>query len=196
MVLLLASSAAAWGEPSPTLTPTPSIGRAPLRERLRQPLGSPRKMGGAAKDTPMLHFKENVDVVVPSLDFKRLRAEWTRHWNLSGREGAATGPPTHAELQQHSRYLSRIEGVPLPQGLPLMDLALAAGKALAKRATRKAMPPAGPPPTPTPRRPPLEVVVVVIDNDDALAFRSVPTPSPDATGTADEQPLRERSRDE
>jgi hypothetical protein len=193
MVLLLASSGSVLGEPTPTATPTPSIGRAPLRERLRQPLGSPRKMGGTATDTPMLRFKENVDVVVPSLDFNRLRAEWTRHWNLSGREGAATGPPTNAELREHWRYLTTLSGLPIPQGLPLMDLALAAGKALAKRATRKAMPPAGPPPTPTPRRPPLEVIVV---DDDTLAPGSAPTSSPEATGTPDEQPLRERSRDE
>jgi hypothetical protein len=174
MALLLASAVSAVSEPAPTATPAPSAGRPLLRERLRQPLGSPRKMGGTATNAPMLRFKENVDVVVPSLDFKRLRAEWTRHWNLSGREGAATGPPTHAELREHWRYLTTLSGLPMPQGLPLTDLALAAGKALAKRVTRKAMPPAGPPPRPTPRWPPLEAIVI---DDEVSVSSSRPTPA-------------------
>jgi hypothetical protein len=138
-------------------------------------------MAGTPSKGTMLRFEDKIDVVVPPLDFARLRAEWTRHWNLSGHEGAAIGPPTVSDLRDRSRYLSALSGMPLPQALPLTDLVIAAGRALTQRLTRKAMPPAGPPSPASEKPTPLQVHVEAGATESSgvsSAAESQPTPTP------------------
>lgn len=138
-------------------------------------------MAGTPPDGTMLRFEDRIDVVVPPLDFARLRAEWTKHWNLSGHEGAAIGPPTVSDLRERSRYLSALSGMPLPQGLPLTDLVIAAGRALTERLARKTMPPAGSPSPASEKPSPLQVHVeegVAESSGVSSATESQPTPTP------------------
>ncbi len=118
----------------------------------------------------MLRFEETVNVTAKPLDLERLRVEWTRHWNLSGREVAPTGAPSHAELREQSRRLSDLSGTHQSQSLPLTDLLALAGQVLAKGLKSKGMPPADPHPAPKVRPAPLEVETI-----DA----ATPTPTPD-----------------
>jgi len=178
LLLLLVPGVLDAAAPEPSPSPQ---GKPPLRERLRQPLGSPRSMAGTPPDGVTLRFEDRIDVVVPPLDFARLRAEWTRHWNLSGHEGSAIGPPTASDLRDRSRYLSALSGHPLPQALPLQDLVIAAGRALAGRVTRKAMPPAGPPSPASEKSSPLQVhaeEAVAESSGVSSAAESQPTPTP------------------
>jgi hypothetical protein len=167
--------------PEPSPSPSPQAPRPALRERLRKPLGSPHEMARRPPDDTLLHFEERVNVVVPSLDLVRLRAEWTRHWNLSGHEGEASGPPTVPDMRDRWQYLAALSGHPVPQSLPLQDLLIGAGRALAERLTRKAMPPAGPPAPPSPKPAPLQVHVEESATEPSgvsSAAESEPQPSP------------------
>lgn len=181
LLLLLVPGALDAAAPEPSPGSTPPAQPPPLRERLRRPLGSPRTLARTPPDGTLLHFEESINVVVPPLDLLRLRAEWTRQWNLSGHEGAALGPPTRSDMRDRWQYLSTLSGHPLPQSLPLSDLLIAAGRALADRLARKAMPPAGPPAPPSAKPAPLEVHAEensAESSGESPAAESRPTPSP------------------
>jgi len=138
-------------------------------------------MASAPADDTLLHFEESIHVNVPPLDLVRLRAEWTRHWNLSGHEGEANGPPTPSDMRDRWSYLSSLSGHPVPQALPLQELLITVGRALTERLTRKSMPPAGPPAPPITKPSPLQVHVEESETEASgvsSAAENEPTASP------------------
>jgi hypothetical protein len=156
VLLVLADVLRAQGPP-PAPSPKPSAPPATFRERLRYPLGRPRALGRGYLDGPLLRFEETIEVQAPPLDFERLRADWTRHWNLARNPKTQSGTPSHSDMRETWRDLERLSGVPVRQGAPLLPLAVAATQAIAKKLAKKSMPPAPPPPAPTPTPVPLRV---------------------------------------
>ncbi|MCU0241231.1 MAG: hypothetical protein MUF51_02270 [Vicinamibacteria bacterium] len=129
-------------------TPTPSSGssvqataRPAKNKRIRlgafhDPFG--RAAGSEHKATPLLRFRDNVDVHTqspPDLNVKA--AEWWAHWGLKQKPGPPTGVPTHKDM------LQKMSGTPAPAFDQLAAIKAAMQQAV-KLLKKESMPPADP----------------------------------------------------